>query len=94
LKFKNEESTFEYRFLAYFYILKNVKYTYEIMLLSAVCVCLSPHIVARQWLGKNPPIVARQWLDKNPPTVAKQWLGSVKIPLSLLGNGLVETLPW
>jgi hypothetical protein len=31
-----------------------------------VCVCLrSPHIVARQRLGKNPPIVARQRLGRN-----------------------------
>jgi hypothetical protein len=52
----------------------------------------NPPIVARQWLGKNAIIVAKQWLSKNPPIVARQRLG--KFPLSLLGNGLLETLPW
>jgi hypothetical protein len=43
-------------------------------------VSVYPLVVARQRLGKNPLIVARQRLGK-------------KIPLSLLGNGSVETLP-
>jgi hypothetical protein len=32
-------------------------------------------------------------LSLYPPILARQRLGSVKVPLSLLGNGLVETLP-
>jgi hypothetical protein len=40
-----------------------------------------------------PPIVARQRLFKYSHIVAKQRLGSVKIPLSLLGNGTVKTFP-
>jgi hypothetical protein len=59
-----------------------------------VCACLCiPPIVARQRLGKNPPIVAKQRLDENPSIVARQRLDSVKIPVLLLGNGSVETLP-
>jgi hypothetical protein len=47
-----------------------------------VCVCLC-----------IPPIFAKQRLDKNPSIVARQRLGSGKIPLSLLGNGSLKTLP-
>jgi hypothetical protein len=54
------------------------------------CVCISP-IVARHQLCKNPPIVARKRLGKNHFIVARQRLD--KNPLSLLGNGSVETLP-
>jgi hypothetical protein len=59
-----------------------------------LCACVSvyPPIVARQRLGKNPLLVARQRLGKNPVVVARQRLD--KIPLSLLGNGSVEKLPW
>jgi hypothetical protein len=36
---------------------------------------------------------ARQRLVKNPPIVDRQRFGLVKIPLSLLGNGSIKTLP-
>jgi hypothetical protein len=51
----------------------------------------NPPIIARQRIGKNPPIIARQRIGKNPPIIARQRLGSEKIPLSLLGNGSIET---
>jgi hypothetical protein len=70
---------------------------------SRCCLCIPPIvarqrlgkstlIVARQRLGKNIPIVARQRLSKNPLPAVRQRLGSVRILLSLLGNGSVETL--
>jgi hypothetical protein len=40
-------------------------------------VCVYPHIVATQRLGKIPLIVARQRLGKNPFAFARQRLGKI-----------------
>jgi hypothetical protein len=40
-----------------------------------VCVCASPHIVARQRLGESPLTVTRQRLGKNSLIVVRQRLG-------------------
>jgi hypothetical protein len=42
---------------------------------SCLCVCVSPHIVAKQRPGKFSLIVARQWLGKDPLIFATQRLG-------------------
>jgi hypothetical protein len=54
---------------------------------SHCCLC-----VARKRLGKNPPcrFKERARYDNNSPNIAGQRLGSVKILLSLLGNGSVK----
>jgi hypothetical protein len=86
---------YRYLFISILSYFVKIEYAYEITLLS-VCVCVFrciPPIVARQRLGKYPPIVTSQRFYKNPPIAARKLLGSVKIPLSLLGNGSEETLP-